>query len=124
MRFWISVPDDAAEARLWTAETGNSNIEGMTTPIAYLITMFPDPFSPHHSAPYAYYTDGRQYVLFSLGPDTDYDIDPVRDIDFSTTQPSPRLLTLRYDPTNGTGSSGDVWRVSQQRHLRILDQTP
>jgi prepilin-type N-terminal cleavage/methylation domain-containing protein len=62
---------------------------------------------------------GTGWIIWSLGPDTDEYKGPVPSDSVYTaynpavTQPSPRLLGLTYDPTNGTLSNGDVWRVKQ-----------
>ena len=90
------------------------NLMKLTTPIAYLSTIFSDPF--HHSNkdsfskiltpdpppyPYIYMTfqgysvhngTPEKYYLFSLGPDQDFENDKDK----------------IYDPTNGTVSDGDI----------------
>jgi hypothetical protein len=90
----------------------------ITTPVAYLSMLCVDVFQRDRSLGlgFAYYTDGKGWILFSPGPDQDYDIaDPAHVYDSDTTQPSPLLIggPWTYDPTNGTESSGDVWRVKQ-----------
>jgi len=64
---------------------------------------------------FRYYSDPNGWILISPGPDRDYDIDPVKYYDSSIAQPSFELLCIAgtYDPTNGTVSSGDVFRVKQ-----------
>ncbi len=55
-------------------------------------------------------------ILFSPGPDEDYDIrHPEEVYDSELKQPSPLLITFAYDATNGTKSSGDVFRVKQSQ---------
>ncbi|MDK2971885.1 MAG: hypothetical protein PWP23_1640 [Candidatus Sumerlaeota bacterium] len=86
----------------------------LTTPIAYVYTYYPDSFAPFEGLTFCYYTDGGGWILWSPGPDEDYDIVPERDYTSEIAQPSPYLLsTVTYDPTNGTVSDGDVWRVKQ-----------
>jgi len=86
----------------------------LTTPIAYITTYFSDPYSPGKNLPYAYYTHGKSWILFSPGPDLDYDISRPEEVFTSEEdQPSTRVILLAYDPTNGIESSGDVWRVKQ-----------
>jgi type II secretory pathway pseudopilin PulG len=92
----------------------------LTTPILYVGGCYPwDPFSPERGATYVYYatkpkdTDG--WILVSPGPDRDYDISPPKVFDPSTTQPSPALLRLTYDPTNGTMSNGDIWIIGPRK---------
>lgn len=86
----------------------------LTTPIAYMISYFPDSFAPFEGLTYCYYTDGPGWILWSAGPDGDYDIVPERDYSSEIDQPSLHLLsTVTYDPTNGTVSDGDIWRVKE-----------
>jgi hypothetical protein len=78
-----------------------------------------DPYGPIKKAPYGYCTTGsfgQGWILWSAGPDRDYDItiDNVAEIyDPSARVPSDRLIDMTYDPTNGTGSNGDLYRVGQ-----------
>ncbi len=62
-----------------------------------------------------YYSDANGWIIISVGPDHDYDIDPEKYYNSSIAQPSFELLCIAgvYDPTNGTVSSGDVFRVKQ-----------
>jgi type II secretory pathway pseudopilin PulG len=85
----------------------------LTTPVAYLVGSPTDPGSPDRQWPYAYFTDGKGWILYSVGYDGDYDLIPSKVYDGSTTQPSPLLEggPWTYDPTNGTDSSGDIWRT-------------
>lgn len=64
---------------------------------------------------FRYYTDGNGWIVISVGPDGDYDFDPVKYYNSSIIQPSYELLCIAvtYDPTNGTISNGDVYRVKQ-----------
>jgi Tfp pilus assembly protein PilE len=83
----------------------------LTTPLAYITQLQPDPFAPDKGAVYSYYRDGGGWILLSAGPDGDYDIDPQKLYNSSVTQPSTELLSKAYDPTNGTISDGDIFRV-------------
>lgn len=65
---------------------------------------------------------GIGWILVSAGPDGDYDLAGDWDVyNPAQSQPSPRLLAgtnrkgsaFTYDPTNGTRSNGDIWRVKQ-----------
>lgn len=70
----------------------------------------------HYAAlPYRYFPKDDGWILISTGPDGDYDIDPESGYDPNIPQPSPHLMALAgtYDPTNGTESDGDLWRVKQ-----------
>ncbi len=84
----------------------------ITTPISYVKVHPSDPFSSANGSdfPYAYYSrvETPGWVLFSRGPDLDWDIDP--EIDYTSADISAvRLKT--YDPTNGLVSGGDIVRV-------------
>lgn len=90
----------------------------LTTPVSYLTSLFPDVFQRKKSRglSFAYYTDGKGWILFSPGPDQDYDItDPAKVYDSSVVPPSSLLVggPWTFDPTNGASSSGDVWRTKQ-----------
>lgn len=93
--------------------------DGLTTPVGYIIGTVLQDFMAANAGldvPYAYYADAHGWILFSPGPDGDYDItDPSKVYDSSIPQPSPLLSggPWTYDPTNGTLSSGDVYRVHQ-----------
>lgn len=117
-----------------------TNLLTLTTPIAYLTSNFPDPFADTRGIGFRYYTDGRGWILGSFGPDVDesaggdlfwsggdlpINTDLIETVyDARIAQPSillntgaPNLANGRgaftYDPTNGTISEGDVWRVKQ-----------
>ena len=94
----------------------------LTTPVAYLSVYYADPFAPIKGATFAYWTPdskhGTGYILWSAGPDNIYEltIDNVAkayDASTSATIPSEMLIGLTYDPSNGTESGGDVWRVKE-----------
>ncbi len=93
---------------------GNSELHGITTPVAYITSLFPDPYANDRGLPFAYYTDGFGWTVFSTGPDLDYDLNKPHEVyDGKIFQPSETLYSLTYDPSNGTESSGDIWRVKQ-----------
>lgn len=77
-----------------------------------------DPFTFDLRFPFAYFEDGKGWILISPGPDRKYDIaDPAAVYDGAIPQPSAHLLAggpWTYDPTNGTVSQGDVWRVRER----------
>ncbi len=83
----------------------------LTTPVAYVTMVFPDVFAPTPGTSLRYYTDGKGWIMWSAGPDNDYDLQwQIYNLSFD--QPSDELLALyTYDPTNGTVSDGDIWRV-------------
>lgn len=85
----------------------------LTTPIAYLTSIPPDPFvyRPPEMllggpfgvfGPYLHYVDqavlDQYWLLFSYGPDGDMEFDE-----------------LHYDPTNGTISDGDIYRNGAEK---------
>lgn len=75
-----------------------------------------DPFAPEANATFGYYTAEKAkaagWILVSPGPDGYYDVNPAAVYDPSVPQPSALLSDLSYDPTNGTFSAGDIWRVA------------
>jgi general secretion pathway protein G len=87
-----------------------STADSITSPIAYMTSYPVDPFSPS-AAPMCFHSDAAGWILISAGPDGDYDIDPKQVYRSGIPQPSAELLRFAYDPTNGTTSNGDVFRV-------------
>jgi hypothetical protein len=86
----------------------------LTTPVAHIASYPADPFAKTPGTCLGYYTHlDKGYILFSAGPDRDYDIDPVKDYDALTTNPLPQLLMKTDDPTNGAKSNGDLWWIKQ-----------
>ena len=107
----------------------------LTTPISYMSSFLPDPFADTKGSCYAYYAQKAGWILYSFGPDVDEaphgalgwcgDIDLTVETlyNYRISQPTTFLITgngaydgaesFTYDPTNGTASAGDVWRVKQ-----------
>lgn len=94
-------------------------IPGLTTPVSYLSGEMNDPYAEivfKSAWPYAYYElpEGSPFpfIVYSMGPDGRYDIvDPSEVWQVGESLfPSPRLVNLTYDPTNGVRSRGDIWR--------------
>lgn len=94
----------------------------LTTPIAYLTSIFCDTFCPIKGGSLCYWnnatatTTATGFILWSPGPDGVYDlsIDNIpKAYDPKTTVPSNLLIELTYDPSNGTQSRGDIWRAKQ-----------
>lgn len=103
----------------------------LTTPQAYLTSYFSDPFADTKGAIFCYYADMNGWIIGSFGPDTDEadggDLGWNADKEYgiatqyqsAQSQPSEYLLTgeddesFTYDPTNGTITPGDVYRVKQ-----------
>jgi type II secretory pathway pseudopilin PulG len=99
------------------AIAAGASLATLTTPTPYIRELPNDPYAPtrHFVFPYVAKKEaGREgWMLLSAGPDRDYDVDPIRMLDVTTTQPTPALLHFMYDPTNGTWSDGDIMRFSE-----------
>jgi prepilin-type N-terminal cleavage/methylation domain-containing protein len=133
---WSASPDLGinASSRRWAAlnppvptflarSASHPELITITTPVSYLTSYFVDPMAPMKNVTFGYYSinalnegDPAGWFTWSPGPDADYDItmknieaiyDPAQQV------PNPALVDLTYDPTNGTKSSGDVWRAKQ-----------
>lgn len=87
----------------------------LTTPIAYIVKLPEDPFAEIPEQTYGYYLtpNGLGWILFSAGPDGTMDLG-WKTYDSSKAQPSIELIgRYTYDPTNGSVSAGDLYRVKQ-----------
>jgi type IV pilus assembly protein PilA len=94
----------------------------LTTPVAYLIAYPTDPFADSRGATFGYLRDYAGWILWSPGPDRDEnapdgpgDLGAVVEYTYNSTvaQPTPKLMHLSHDPTNGYQSDGDLFRVRQ-----------
>jgi hypothetical protein len=113
----------------------------LTTPLAYLVRYPGDSFTSGSKATFVYWSvfpgqpdpsgkivdkdspvRGVGWIFVSPGPDGEYDLAGEWDAYNPTVAlEKSRLLTgtnkkgsaLTYDPTNGTMSRGDIWRVKQ-----------
>lgn len=112
--------------RIWKNDTEKNTFYTLTTPIAYVGMYFPDPFAGTQMATFGYYSDGKGWILWSRGPDMECDLYPdIVEGLYRSDIPQPSLELLcgsssvgahhayTYDPTNGTISPGDIWRVKQ-----------
>jgi RNA polymerase sigma-70 factor (ECF subfamily) len=100
---------------------------GLTTPVAYTLQLLPDFFSSTGRATFAYerFEPGDpwqgafgSYVLFSPGPDRDWDLQFLNAPGGPPADAAARVANATYDPTNGGLSSGDLvlgQRAAQQR---------
>lgn len=103
-----------APASLTAAKRDKTRMEGVTTWNAELAGPIPaDPFSPGRDLPFAYHTDRTGWIAFSPGPDGRYDLRPETFYKIELTDDTPGLIDLTYDPTNGSFSAGDIWRMKQ-----------
>ncbi len=128
---------------------GADRLQTLTTPIAYITSIFVDPFAKTSGASFNYSTPQSSlgvvaansgWILWSFGPDVDERDSGINngaagailgggDLLVSAGSPprvetnyyapginrvpSATLIDATYDPTNGTTSQGDVWRVKQ-----------
>lgn len=118
-----------------------TGLNSLTSPISYFSSYPSDPFADTRGLTFRYARDRAGWILGSFGPNADQgptsDVNgdmgwgvPRRGADYNWTpttavndsfetmyssqqsQPSDNLLTQgTYDPTNGTVSAGDVWRI-------------
>src|SRR5690606_38889862 len=106
---------DALEDISRAGGDGLAIASGLTTPVAYMSALLIDPFGPASKVtPYIYHREKWGFILISAGPDMDYDItDPAEVYSGLPGEPGEKLIggPWTYDPTNGTISNGDVWRV-------------
>lgn len=90
----------------------------LTTPVSF-ITRYPsDPFHKDGEDRMfsCYAPDDLGWILLSAGPNCVFDMDfeTLKKVyDPARENPTPELLLLTYDPTNGAVSAGDIWRVMQ-----------
>lgn len=122
---------DIPTFRIWKNANEWGTFSILTTPISYLVSYYRDPFADTEGATFGYYSDWEGWIMWSWGSDRDefereqWDLAPdVKKVYASEdAQPTLTLLTgtssapaheaYTYDPTNGTVSPGDVWRVKQ-----------
>ncbi len=118
------------------AAKGTTQIALLTTPVGYITSYPTDPFVDTKGATFCYFANANGWILWSPGPDTDEgqgtnlgtnvtggSTNAVETLyDVSKSQPSLELIAgiggslnraFTYDPTNGTVSPGDVYRVKQ-----------
>ena len=124
--FRIYMPDDAGHA-------GHS----LTTPVSYMSNLPKDVFADTRGATFGYWNaQGRGYMMWSYGPDADESdgngqiqssfLEGTDPYDWATNSVYNPLKggagddlwtgpdgdeSYTYDSTNGTTSTGDVWRV-------------
>ena len=102
---------------------------GLTSPIAYISAYPRDPFGTKGTV-LRYYSDGKFWIVGSAGPDKilslPWEGGIERLYDSSLADPGLPLLTgsgphgaYTYDPTNGTNSAGDVWRVAVPQPKKV-----
>jgi prepilin-type N-terminal cleavage/methylation domain-containing protein len=133
----LNLSNDAANMPTFRIRVAGDEFFTVTTPQSYITSFFNDPFSITRGLAFAYYTDTAGWITWSLGPDSDEnnggngsdvssDLGPNNAYEtvYTSTisQPSNTLVagentgagnSYTYDPTNGTTSEGDVYRVRQ-----------
>jgi type II secretory pathway pseudopilin PulG len=101
------------------ADTGAEGPFSITTPVAYITAHFIDPFAPVKRASFCYWRaegDVPGWIMWSPGQDGDYDLTMANIAAVynpGETTPSAGLIERTFDPTNGTNSDGDMWRVKE-----------
>lgn len=106
----------------------------LTTPVAYITSYFTDPFAATKGATFSYsrthtsFPMSTMWIVWSPGPDNDeasgtnIKATPgTSNIPYVDTQylnpnvrnPTQSLIFVTYDPTNGTNSTGDVYRIKE-----------
>lgn len=84
----------------------------LTTPVQYQSELPVDPLRyVSERRTYAYYADpsGQKCVVIGAGVNCVFDLKP-QDLDELTSNPL-KFVNYQYDPTNGTASAGDIFRV-------------
>jgi hypothetical protein len=92
-------------------------IPALTTPVPYLHSYYVDFFAPLHGPTFSYLTsvDGQHFVLWSAGPDKDYDINDdfagkiLEHLDHTDNEFDALKARVTFDRLNGYESSGDIW---------------
>lgn len=111
----------------------NDNTYTLTTPMSYMTSFVADPFASSKGATYSYSVGGsygQGWIMWSYGPDMDEYQSGMSDIQIVQgavrgqpavdtlyynpgVQTTMLLINATYDATNGTSSSGDVYKIKQ-----------
>ncbi len=109
----------------------NDNTYTLTTPMQYMTSFVADPFASSKGATYSYSVGGsygQGWIMWSYGPDMDeYSSSDIQIVQGAIrgqpavdtlyynpgVQTSLLLINATYDATNGTSSSGDVYKIKQ-----------
>jgi prepilin-type N-terminal cleavage/methylation domain-containing protein len=127
--------DQVLQTPTFAVRTVNTDVFlTLTTPVAYITQLIPDPFADSKGISFRYSSDVSRggWFLWSFGPDLDekdssstkagdcdlvltLGITGVSETIYSANKSVPlvNLVNVTYDPTNGTNSNGDVWRAKQ-----------
>lgn len=93
-----------------------TGLKTLTTPVAYMSEYPKDPMAPTKGLTFSYFSMASGWILWSAGPDKTYDlsIENIKQAyDPNKSMPSAYLIERTYDPSNGSTSGGDIWRVKQ-----------
>lgn len=106
-------PDDQRFSHVYTFPNSFPGGPGnLLTPTAYLSSLPRDPYSrgAGRDLPYAYFVDRatNSWLLWSPGPDNDYDIDPLRDFDTASGAPPGGFRQRIFDTTDPNDTDGDL----------------
>lgn len=134
----------ANRGRTFRAVPGPGSLVSLTTPVTYITHFAEDPFADTRGLSFRYHTDGVGWIVGSFGPDRDEatvgDLPWEAPLDAGRdgrgpgsmeaaywgriAQPSLTLLTgssgrprkgaYTYDPSNGTLSQGDLYRIANR----------
>lgn len=87
----------------------------LTTPVAYMTGYFSDPFAPYRGMSFRYFATEDWWMAWSAGPNQEYDLDyrEIKEVLGDDEALWDLLLRNAFDPTNGTVSSGDIWRMKE-----------
>lgn len=88
----------------------------LTSPVAYLSVLPLDRLSPNGDATFRYYHDKNGWIVWSSGPDHRYDLSATNISSLYVSEgirSGHDLAERSYDVTNGTDSSGDIWRARE-----------
>lgn len=98
--------------RVWSGPAELGRFATLTTPVAFLMNYPDDPYAAVVSgaATFGYYTNDHGWIVYSPGPDGVYDLDPLTMYPHGEWDDAAylNLFALKYDPTNGATSRGDI----------------
>jgi type II secretory pathway pseudopilin PulG len=107
---------DNAYDRVFTfAQTEDSGPGNLIYPIPYVGSVPQDQYDAGRKIAYGYFMDNRtgHWLIWSPGPDHDYDIDPLRDF-WSGANPSPNALRERlFDKSDPNDRDGDLYMTNR-----------
>jgi type II secretory pathway pseudopilin PulG len=109
-------PSLASEPTFMMKKSISDPLMTLTTPVMYITGYMRDPFTKAKGATFSYWATKNGWILWSPGPDGKYSLsleNIAKAYDPAAQNPSPALIGMTFDPTNGTTSMGDIWRIKQ-----------